>query len=88
MSWSGCRDVFHGDDLVLLTKHRPPSDIGRSCTPPTVHLLGLIDKVEKDDKGGFARIAHVHLWLGGGTAQGGFPLQLLRQTQVCQAEKP
>jgi hypothetical protein len=67
------RDVFHPDDLVLITKHRPPPDSGSSRKPPTVHLLGLVDRIEKDEQSGVGRVAHIHLCLSGQPHGTGFP---------------
>ena len=44
-----CRDGCRPDDLVLLTKTQPPSEYSKASKPPAMHLLALIERVERDE---------------------------------------
>lgn len=58
-SWGRrCRsNQVRGDDLVLLTRKPPPKDASAG-EPPKVHIIALINKVNREEGGGGSCIAH------------------------------
>lgn len=68
---AGCRASadLRPDDLLLLTKRPPPSG-SAAAKPPSVHVIALVAKVERDEGPGRGRIMHATVNLVTGNTGG------------------
>ena len=41
------RGAYHGHDLLLLTQQRPPASGAGEAWPPEVHVLAIVERVER-----------------------------------------